>query len=302
MRGLRDIDHLVAALAGGQGGVVSRQQLFDLGLSADTVDRRVKAGRLHRLHRGVYAVGHRVVGAEGRWHAAVLAAGSGAVLSHASAAAAWDLRRHGARSIDVTVRPSGRRSRPGLTFHRCFALARDETTTRSGIPITTPARTVLDLSGAGLQGRPLEAVLDRAERIRLLDFAELQRLLRRYPGRPGTPSLQATLSHYTAGEIVTRSELEERFLALCDRFGLPRPNVNTVIEGEEVDFLWPDCALIVEVDGYAWHRSPSAFTSDRERDVQLVLAGYRVLRFTWAQVTGRPNYVARAVRRARSTR
>jgi hypothetical protein len=301
MRGLRDIDHLVAALAGGQGGVISRQQLFDLGLSADTVDRRVKAGRLHRLHRGVYAVGHRVVSAEGRWYAAVFAAGTGAVLSHASAAAAWELRSEGGRLIEVTVNRGGRARREGLRLHRRREPPPDEVTTRSGIPITTPARTVLDLAATGLDGRPLEAVLDRAERLRLLDFAKLQQLLRRYPGRPGTPSLQATLSRYTAGTVVTRSDLEERFLALCDRFGLPRPNVNTVIEGEEVDFLWPDCALIVEVDGYAWHRSPSAFTSDRERDVQLVLAGYRVLRFTWAQVTGRPEYVARALRRARGS-
>jgi hypothetical protein len=301
MRGQLVEDHAVAALAGGQGGVVSHAQLLHLGLSADAIHRRVKAGRLHALHRGVYAVGHRVVSAEGRWYAAVFAAGTGAVLSHASAAAAWELRTQGGGRIDVIVGPGGRARRKGLRLHRCSSVPVDEVTTRSGIPITTPARTVLDLAATGLDGRPLEAVLDRAERLRLLDFAKLQQLLRRYPGRPGTPSLQATLSRYTAGTIVTRSELEERFLGLCDRFGLPRPNVNTVIEGEEVDFLWPDCALIVEVDGYEWHRSPSAFTSDRERDVQLVLAGFRVLRFTWAQVTGRPNYVARAVRQARST-
>jgi hypothetical protein len=295
-------DRRIGALAGTQGGVVARGQLLALGVTVRQIERRLQAGRLHRLHRGVYAVGHRVVSAEGRWYAAVFAAGTGAVLSHASAAAAWELRTQRGGRIDVTVGPGGRDRRDGLRLHRALSVPPDETTTRSGIPITTPARTVLDLAGTGLDGRPLEAVLDRAERLRLLDFAELQQLLARYPGRPGTPSLQATLSHYTAGTVVTRSELEERFLALCDRFGLPRPNVNTVVEGEEVDFLWADCALIVEVDGYAWHRSPSAFTSDRERDVQLVLAGYRVLRFTWAQVTSRPNYVARAVRRARSTR
>ena len=300
MRGQLDVDHLVAGVANIQGGVVSREQLVALGLSADMVDRRVGAGRLHPLHRGVYAVGHRVVGKEGRWHAAVLAAGDGAVLSHASAAAAWELRIEGGGNVHVTVGPGGRAVRNGLRLHRTACLGADEITTRSGIPITTPARTVLDLA-ASLNGRPLEAVLDRAERLRLLDFAELHELLTRYPARPGTPSLRAVLSRYTAGTVVTRSELEERFLALCDRHRIPRPEVNTVIEGKEVDFFWPDCGLIVEVDGYAWHRSPSAMNDDRERDVTLVLAGYRVLRFTWAQVTERPRWVVQAVRRGRAT-
>jgi very-short-patch-repair endonuclease len=103
------------------------------------------------------------------------------------------------------------------------------------------------------------------------------------------------LSLYTAGATVTRSEMEERFLARCDEHGLPRPEVNTRIEGEEVDFAWRDAKLIVEVDGYAYHRSPTAFESDRERDVKLVLAGWRVLRFTWTQLTRRPAWVARSV-------
>jgi very-short-patch-repair endonuclease len=298
MRRQLAIDQRIAALAGAQGGVVSRAQLVGLGLAPRQIDRRAQAGRLHVLYRAVYAVGHRVVSVEGRWFAAVFAAGDGAVLSHASAAAAWELRRYGGDRIDVTVGYGGRARRDGLRLHRRLPLPAHEVTTRSGIPITTPARTLLDLAAAGLDGRPLEAVLDRAERQRILDFGELNALIERYRGRPGTPSLQAMLSHYTAGTIVTRSELEERFLALCDRFDLPRPNVNTVIEGKKVDFLWQDCALVVEVDGYAWHRSPTAFAEDRERDVELVLAGYRVLRFTWTHVTGRPKYVARAVQRA----
>jgi hypothetical protein len=124
--------------------------------------------------------------------------------------------------------------------------------------------------------------------------------LDRHPGRPGAAALGALLSRYAAGSTLTRSELEERFLGLCDRYALPRPDVNRRIDGGiEVDFLWPGARLVVEVDGYAFHRSPTAFEEDRARDVALVLAGYRVLRFTWTQVTRRPAEVARALRRAK---
>jgi very-short-patch-repair endonuclease len=136
-------------------------------------------------------------------------------------------------------------------------------------------------------------VLDRAEP--LIDFAALQRALRTHSTRPGAPSLQATLSRYAAGSTLTRSELEEAFLRLCDDHGLPRPETNTRIEGIEVDFVWRDARLIVEVDGYAFHRSPGAFEADRERDARLTVAGWRVLRFTWRRITDRQAWVARVV-------
>jgi hypothetical protein len=160
--------------------------------------------------------------------------------------------------------------------------------------VTGAVRTIIDIA-ARLEGRPLEHVLDLADQRQLIDFAELRRRLADCAGRPGSPSLQAVLSLYTAGSTVTRSEMEERFLGLCDSYGLPRPHVNTRIEGEEVDFVWRDQRLIVEVDGYAYHRSPSAFESDRERDVMLAVAGWQVLRFTWTQLTTRAAWVARAV-------
>jgi len=140
-------------------------------------------------------------------------------------------------------------------------------------------------------------VLDLAEQLRLVDFAELRQRLAERQGRPGSPSLQAVLSLYTAGRTVTRSEMEERFLALCDDHEIARPQVNTRIEGEEVDFVWRDARLIVEVDGYRYHRSPSKFETDRERDVMLAVAGWQVLRFTWTQLTARPGWVAGAVSR-----
>jgi len=294
MRGQGAIDLSIAALAGAQHGVVSRAHLRSLGLSEDVIDRRVASGRLHVVHRGVYAVGHTVLTIEGRWMAAVLASGDDAVLSHATAAAAWDLRPIGTGAIHITVPGDpGRKRRAGIRVHRSTTLEPHDTTTHRSIPITTPVRTLIDLA-ATLKGRPLEHSLDVADQRGLVDFAELAERIAARPGRPGSPSLRAVLSLYAAGTF-TRSELEERFFALCDHHGLPRPTSNTCIEGEEVDFVWRDARLIVEVDGYRYHRSPSAFEDDRERDVTLTLAGWTVLRFTWAQVTGRPGWVAAAV-------
>ena len=283
MRGLRDTDARIAGLASHQHGVVARRQLLALGLSDDAIERRLAAGRLHLLHRGVFAVGHTVLKVEGRWMAATLA--TAGVLSHATAAAAWDLRRRGTGAIHVTVQ-GNRRRRDGVRIHRSRRLEPRDITTLRGIPFTTPVRTIIDLATT-LEGRPLEQALDRAEQLRLVDFAELRH-------RPIPPALQAVLSLYSAA-TPTRSEMEERFLQLCDAHGLPRPGTNVVIEGYEVDFVWRDRRLIVEVDGYAYHRSPTAFETDRERDVVLAMAGWLVLRFTWTQLTTRPVWVARAI-------
>jgi very-short-patch-repair endonuclease len=259
MRRQIDTDREIAAIAGRQYGVVGRSQLLALSLSAPSVDRRVQRGRLHVVHRGVYAVGHTVLTVEGRWMAATLA--TGGVLSHATAAAAWDLRPSASRTVHVTVAGAARR-RAGVRVHRTRTL---EATTYRGIPITTPLRTIIDLATT-LKGRPPP---DPA------------------PLTSGVVPLHAT-TH-------TRSELEERFLELCDNHDLPRPQTNTVIEGIEVDFVWRDQRLVVEVDGYAYHRSPTAFETDRARDATLTAAGWRVLRFTWAQITGRSGWVARAI-------
>jgi hypothetical protein len=291
-------DRAVAALAAGRGGVVARAELLACGLSADGITRRLAAARLHVVYRNVYAVGHAGIGTAAHRWAAVLACGAGAALSHDSAAAVWDLIRAGGSRIHVTV-PDRRRIRlAGIAVHRPLALPSHETTTCDGLPVTTAARTILDLAATGLDGRPLEAALDRAERLRVLDFRELELLLERYAGRPGVPAVAATLARYVPGRVVTRSELEERFIALCDRHGLPQPAVNVRVAGLEVDFLWAKAGVVVEVDGYAYHRSPEAMSTDHERDVALVLSGFRVLRFTWRDVTKRASYVAKSVRHA----
>jgi Protein of unknown function (DUF559) len=269
-----------------------------MGLSPQAIQRRVRTGRLIPLHRGVFAVGHHAVGALGRRWAAVLALGDDAFLSHASAADVLGIRADRSAVVHVSVRGRGGRKRhAGIRVHRPRALPDDEVTTLRGLPITTAARTLLDLAGIGLKGRALEAALNHAELDARLDFAELHRLLARYPRRPGTRSLKAQLEAYR-GPVDVRSRLERLVYELCDRAGLPRPLVNTVIEGKVRDFHWPHRRLVVEADSYRWHRTPSALNDDRERDVELTLAGYTVLRFTYQQVTRRPRYVIRALRLA----
>jgi Protein of unknown function (DUF559) len=202
-------------------------------------------------------------------------------------------------ALHVLVTRNGRTRHPGVAVHHRRSVPSDEVTELDGLPITTPARTLLDLAASGLNRTRLELAVDRAEKQSLLDFAELHELLARYPGRPGTPSLNAVLAAYS-GPLDERSELEELVLELCDAHGLPRPLVNCVIEGKVRDFCWPSWRLVVEADSYAWHRSPSALDDDRERDVELFLTGWRVLRFTYAQVTRRRDWVARAILAARS--
>jgi putative AbiEi antitoxin of type IV toxin-antitoxin system/uncharacterized protein DUF559 len=276
-------DLAIAALADAQHGVVTRAQLVNAGLTNQDVDRRVKARRLRRLHRGVYAVGHRALRAEGRWMAATLAVGG--VLSHASAAAAWELRVSNAAVTDVMVRGDGGRDRrAGLRVHRSTTLGPGEMTVVRGIPITTPARTIIDIARR-LRPRELEHIVDLADQRGLIDFADLE--------TANSASLKAVLSDYDPAP--TRSELERRFLALCDEHQVPQPETNRIIEGVEVDFVWRDRRLIVEVDGYRYHRSPSRFEADRAKDVHLMTRGWRVMRFTWRQLERRAGWVAEGI-------
>src|SRR5215207_10179723 len=229
MSGKSGTDHAIAASAKRQGGVISCGQLMALGCTRSDIDYRARTGRLHRIHRGVYAVGHQVLGLPGRRWAAVLAYAPDAGLSHAAAGAAYGLRRSNAAGLDVTVLGLGRRAQAGIRLHPRQAIAADEFTTLDGLPITTPARTLLDLSAGGLRGRRLAAAVDRAERLALLEFADLARLVERYAGRPGCPALREALAAYLGGDA--RSELEEVIGDVCAARGIPRPQENVVVLG-----------------------------------------------------------------------
>jgi very-short-patch-repair endonuclease/predicted transcriptional regulator of viral defense system len=287
----------LARLAAHQHGVVTLRQLYSLGFSDSQVRTRVASGWLHRVHRGVLVVGRPAVTAEGNWLAAVLACGEGSILSHQSAAELWGIRRRTAATIDVTApRGGGRRPRPGITVHRVQGVRQDERAFHRRIPATTPARTVLDLASK-LPYRQLERAVDEAERLGLCTGEDLDEIVRRHAGRAGVGALRFLLEEHRAGSTATCNDFEEKFLALCRRHRLPQPGVNVSLLDYIVDFLWPRAKLVVELDGRATHGTRRAFQEDRDRDGRLTVAGYRVLRFTWWDVTRRPAVVADRVRR-----
>ncbi len=282
----------VGALAERQHGVVSRRQLLELGVGADAIDHRLKLKRLCQIHRGVYTIGHRLLSQDGRWMAAVLACGPNAVLSHRAAAALWGMRP--GVWVEVTV-ADGRRARGGIQVHRA-ALPPDERTTHRGIPTTTVPRTLLDLSVV-VGRRHLRAALREAERLRLSDPLSLHDLIARYGRRPGLATIRALLDEAGIGARIIRSELEERFQDFLIRAGLPLPQTNMVIEGYEVDCVWPEQRLIIELDGHASHSPAHAFELDRARDRRLEAAGWRVIRITWRQLEQEPELVEADLRR-----
>jgi hypothetical protein len=257
---------------------VGYRQLLELGLSEDGVHGRVAAGRLHPVFRGAYAVGHPHLSIRGRWMAAVLACGPGAALSHRSAAALWEILVTGTGRIDVMTATRSRHNRRGIAHHRPRRLEQEDTAVKDGIPVTSVARTLLDLA-ALVNARRLRRALAEADRREVFDLGLVERLLDRTAGHRGRGRLQRALSEYRAPPW-TRSGLERLFLDLCDEACLPQPRVNSFVEGHEVDFVWAAQRLIVELDGYAYHHHRRAFEDDRARDAALQLAGYRVLRFT----------------------
>ena len=264
----------LASIAGRQYGIVTTAQLRGEGLAPATISRWVRQGRLHPVHRGVYALGHRALSLRGRFAAAVLACGEGAAVSHLSAAELWELLRPAGGEVHVSVpTQSGRRTRAGIHIHRCPDLAdRALITRRRGIPVTTPARTIADLEST------VEPYL-------------LRRAIR-----------QAELAGHRlaigVGVHRTRSDLELDFLALCDRHAIPRPEVNVRAGRHRVDFLWRRARLVVETDSWSYHRGSVAFEDDHERELALRRAGFAVRRFTGRQLERRPDAVAADLREA----
>jgi very-short-patch-repair endonuclease/predicted transcriptional regulator of viral defense system len=287
----------LSALATRQHGVVALWQLLALGFSARAVGRRVESGRLHRLHRGVYAVGHRRITQRGRWMAAVFACGPGALLSHRSAAHLRDLRSWSPGIVEVVTAQKVRR-RPGIRPYLTSFLNAGDRDIVDTIPCTSLACTLLGL--AAVDPESLDGAVAAAEQRSILDLGAVDELLRRAPRRAGVRALRKALVGITAEFAWTRSELERRFLALCRQATVPRPRVNAWIEvpgdGFEVDFSWPELRLIVETDGHGSHGDRRAFEEDRRRDQLLVAAGWRVVRFTWHQVFDDPASVVAVLR------
>lgn len=267
--------------------------MLELGFGRGAVTHRLASGWLHPLHSGVYAVGHPAITSRGRWMAAVLACGPDAMLSHRSAAALWGLRASNA-IVEVTA-PGRRRGRAGVVVHRVRTPDPDDRTLRERIPVTSVPRTLLDLAEV-LRPQQLERAIEEAERLRLFDGRAVRQLRERSRGRIGLRRLGAVLSRDPLNAAETRSELERRFLALCRDAGLPAPAVNTIVAGYEVDAVWPDQRLVVELDGHAFHRTRAAFERDRIRDAALQLAGFRVLRFTYRRIEAEPTAVVESVR------
>jgi very-short-patch-repair endonuclease len=287
------------ALAADQHGVVSRRQLERAGISTDVVDRYIRIGRLRRLHRGVYQLGP-AIGPHARLMAATLACGDTATLSHRSSAGLWRMLDESEGVVDIIV--TGRsESRAGIRVHRA-QLRPDEVTTRQGIRVTTPARTLYDFASMVapieraardaspvVMHRDVERTLAEALAQRLTTRLAMRALLDHHHGHGA--GLLRELLESDVNPALTRSEAEERFLDLVRRGCVGDPAVNVIVERFEVDFLWRAERLIIEVDGHTFHASKRAFENDRRRDAVLAAAGYTVMRVTWDQITREPEAV-----------
>lgn len=280
----------LAELAQRQHGVVGRGQLLALGFGRDTIRRWLLCGRLHRLHREAYAVGHALVNQRGRWRAAVLACGDGALLSHRSAAALWGLVRP-RDPIDVNA-PRGRQYRPGrlpIRLHRC-RIDPDDRALRSDIPVTGVARTLFDMAETVTRSE-LHRAWEEADRLKLLRLREVEAVCERGYGRRALRPIRLLLAEARAPDP-GRSPLEERFHRFLAERGLPAPESNVEVLGHEVDAYWPNARLIAELDGWEFHRHRAAFLRDRARDSARVAAGYRTLRVTHQRLTDEADALA----------
>jgi very-short-patch-repair endonuclease len=284
---------MVAALAAAQHGVVAFWQLIAMGLGGDAVDHRVRVGRLHRIHRGVFAVGHQKLSRKGELMAAALAYGPAALLSHWSAAELWGFTTNSRPLIDV-VAATSHRTRRGTIFHQLATLDPDDRTKRDGIPVTSATRTLLDVATVA-HPRQLTRIVDEAERSGWLNQPAVHELIERNRGRKGVGALRAALAGHDAGIRWTRSELEARFRRLCRSKNIPLPLFNVRVEGFLVDCFWPSARLIVELDGYDFHRTRTAFERDRRRDAYLKLKGYTVIRVGSDWLATAPEDVAATV-------
>jgi hypothetical protein len=265
----------IGTVAARQYGHVTRAQLLELGLAKRTISHRVATGKLIVVHAGVYAVDYPRREPVARACAAVLACGDGAVLSRSSAASLWGMSKRWEFPIEVTTRAN--RLRPGIRIHRSSTLRRQDIRHQLGIRVTSPARTVLEIAPS-LSEKLLARAINDARRSGHLHLGQLDELLARLPRHPGARRIRP---HLESGQAPTRSGWEDELTGFAARFGLPEPRLSTYVAGWEVDALFADQRLIVELDGWSFHRDKAAFETDRERDAATLAAGFATVRITW---------------------
>lgn len=296
----RGTDGEIGRLAVAQNGVVTAEQLSDLGFDDQSVAKRVARGRLHRVHQTVYSLTPEVLTERGRFMAAVLACGPEAVLSHRSSAYIWGLVDEWSVPIDVTAPNRRGRSPDGVAAHRDGSLRPVDRTVHHGVPCTSVERTTLDFAAVAPEWE-VRKVIAQAQVLGILDLARLRALLKRSRRRRGVARLRLILDDIHPLAKRTRSELEQRFLAMCSRHSVPEPEVNVWLDAPDgrryqADFLWRDARRIVEADSRRFHDTDSAFVDDRRRQQQLELAGWHIARCTWEQVEREPRRLAMTVK------
>ncbi len=272
--------------------MISRGQLRALGYSDSAISRATSSGRLHRVHRGVYAVGHRSLSAHGNCHAALLACGRGSLLSHSSAAWLWGLFPRLAMPVEVTQPTRGHR-RGALRIHYASSLRTGDRTKQEGLRVTSVARMLLDLASRE-SPKGLKYALDRAERLAILDLDTIDALLARAEKHPGVRKLRHATDPFRHPAF-TRSGLERHFLALVRDAGLPMPSVNVFVNGFELDMYWERERFAVELDSYEHHGGRSSFESDRLRHEELKLGGIEMIRVTDWRLAREPDAVMKRV-------
>jgi very-short-patch-repair endonuclease/predicted transcriptional regulator of viral defense system len=277
-------------LARRQHGVLTWRDLRSLGFGENAIRHRLATGRLHRVGRGIYAVGRPELTREGRWMVAVLACGENAMLSHGSAAALWGIGPEW-HLVEVSVRRRSWPRRDGVKIRSRPSLPIEDVTTHRGIPVTTVSRTILDQAATPISDASLERLVNEADVAKSLgfDFRSLRRYCDQRAGEPGVRRLRSLLDPETFR--LSDSELERLFRPLAIAAGLPQPLTKATVNGYEVDFYWPDLALVVEADSLRYHRNAIKQSRDLERDQIHTAAGLTTLRFTHWQVAREPRHV-----------
>jgi hypothetical protein len=278
-------------IAADQDDVIATAQLLELGFTYSAIRHRARTGRLHLLWPGVWAVGSPHISQRGLWRAAVLTCGPEAMLSHEGATGLWSMRLP-ATTIAVSVPAHVVRRRSGIVIHRRTDLGAGDRREKHGIPVTSPALTLVD-AALSLTDSQLEAAINEADRLDVIDPESLRAELDSMPRRPGIGRLRSILDRRTF--VLTRSRLEQLFLPIARGVGLPQPQTQVLLNGFEVDFFWPELGLVVETDGLRYHRTPAQQARDRLRDQAHTAAGLTPLRFTHAQIAFEPGHVRRVL-------